>query len=122
MIVSQSAFRTRILWDWIHYAYARPAEWDASLLRMNVLADLSVPRWKPADVEPVEDVTESLLIFLLHCRSMGAQLSELSLVESTWDEPGGLEILRRLLRILDPDWNVILETISSPESRVHTSF
>lgn len=115
VIVSRSAFSTRILWDWIHYAYARPAEWDASLLRMNVLADLSVPRWKPADIEPVEDVTESLLIFLLHCRSMGAQVSELSLVESTWDEPGGLEILRRLLHILDPDWNVILETISSPD-------
>jgi hypothetical protein len=113
VIVSRSAFSTRILWDWIHYAYARPAEWDASLLRMNVLADLSVPRWKPADIESVEDVTESLLIFLLHCRSMGAQVSELSLVESTWDEPGGLEILRRLLHILDPDWNVILETISS---------
>ena len=115
VIVSRSAFSTRILWDWIHYAYARPAEWDASLLRMNVLADLSVPRWKSADVEPVEDVTESLLIFLLHCRSMDAQVSELSLVESTWDEPGGLEILRRLLHILDPDWNVILETISSPD-------
>ncbi|KAF8494155.1 hypothetical protein F5888DRAFT_674518 [Russula emetica] len=117
VIVSRSAFSTRILWDWIHYAYARPAEWDASLLRMNVLADLSVPRWRPADIEPVEDVTESLLIFLLHCRSMGAQVSELSLVESTWDnsEPGGLEILGRLLHILDPDWNVILETISSPD-------
>jgi hypothetical protein len=115
VIVSRSAFSTRILWDWIHYAYARPAEWDASLLRMNVLADLSVPRWKPADIETVEDVTESLLIFLLHCRSMGAQVSELSLVESTWDEPDGLEILRRLLHILDPDWNVILETISSPD-------
>ncbi|KAN0116050.1 hypothetical protein V8E52_006356 [Russula decolorans] len=115
VIVSRSAFSTRILWDWIHYSYARPAEWDASLLRMNVLADLSVPRWKPADIEPVEDVTESLLIFLLHCRSIGAQVSELSLVESTWDEPGGLEILRRLLHMLDPDWNVIQETISSPD-------
>ncbi len=112
MIVSRGAFNTRILWDWIHYAFARPAEWDASLLRTNVLADLSVPRWKPADIEAVEDVTESLLILLLHCRSMGAQVSELSLVESTWDEPGGLEILRRLLRILDPDWNVIIASPS----------
>jgi hypothetical protein len=25
---------------------------------MNVLTDLSVPRWKPADIKPVEDVTE----------------------------------------------------------------
>jgi hypothetical protein len=81
---------------------------------MNVLADLSVPRWKPVDIEPVGDVTENLLIFLLHCKSTGAQVSELSLAESTWDKPGGLEILRRLLHILDPDWNVILETISSP--------
>jgi hypothetical protein len=111
--VSRCTFSTRILWHWIHYAFARPKEWDASLLRMNVLADLSVPRWKPADVEVGEDVTESLLVFLLHCRSMGAQVSELSLVESTWDEPGGLEILRRLLHILDPEWNVILETASS---------
>jgi hypothetical protein len=113
--VSRSAFSTRILWDWIHYSFARPAEWDASLLRMNVLADLSVPRWKPADIDAVEDVTESLLIFLLHCRSMGAQVAELSLLESTWDEPGGLEILRRLLHILDPDWNVILETAASSD-------
>ena len=58
MIISWSAFSTRILWDWIHYAYARPAEWDSSLLRMKVLTDLSVPRWKPADIKPVEDVTE----------------------------------------------------------------
>ena len=113
--VSRCAFSTRILWDWIHYSFARPAEWDASLLRMNVLADLSVPRWKPADVEFGEDVTESLLVFLLHCRSMGAQVSELSLVECTWDESGGLEILRRLLHILDPEWNVILETAFSSD-------
>ncbi len=111
VIISRSTFSTRILWDWIHYAYARPVEWDASLLRMNVLADLSAPSWKPVEVEPVEDVTESLLVFLLHCRSMG--VSELSLVESTWDEPGGLEVLRMLLYILDPDWNVILETNST---------
>ena len=47
-----------------HYACARP---DASLLGMNVLADLSVPRWKQADIEPLEDVMESLMI--LHCRN-----------------------------------------------------
>ena len=53
-----------------------------------------------------------------------AQVSQVdfSLVESTsrWDEPGGegggLKILRRLLRILDPEWNVILETASRLET------
>lgn len=111
VIVSRSAFSTRILWNWIHYAFARPAEADVSHLRKNVLALLSEPRWKSADIDFVEDVTESLLIFLLYCRPMGVQLSELSLVESTWDEPGGLEILRRLLHMLDPDRNAILETV-----------
>lgn len=110
--VSGSAFSTRILWNWIHYAFARPAGEDVFLLRKNVLALLSEPRWKSADIEPVEDVTESLLIFLLYCRPMGLQVSELSLAESTWDESGGLEILQRLLHMLDPDRNTILETVS----------
>ena len=113
VIVSGSAFSTRILWNWIHYAFARPAGEDVFLLRKNVLALLSEPRWKSADIDPVEeDVTESLLIFLLHCRPMGVQVSELSLVESTWDESGGLDVLQRLLRMLDPDRNAILETLS----------
>jgi hypothetical protein len=59
---------------------------------------------------------------LLHCRSMGAHVSEVSLVESTWDEPGGLEILGRLLHILDPDWNVVLEAVSSPDLESTDSF
>ena len=110
--VSGSAFSTRILWNWIHYAFARPAGEDVFLLRKNVLALLSEPRWKSADIEPAEDVTESLLIFLLYCRPMGLQVSELSLAQSTWDESGGLEILQRLLHMLDPDRNTILETVS----------
>ena len=103
VIVSLSAYSIRIPRDWIHYAHARLADWDSSLLRMNVLADLLVPRWKPADIEPMEDVTG-----LLRRRSTDAQVSELSLAESTWDEPGRLEILRQLLHVLDPDWNMIL--------------
>jgi len=112
VVVSGSAFSTRILWNWIHYAFARPAGEDVFFLRKNVLALLSEPRWKSADIDPVEDVTESLLIFLLYCRPMGVQVSELSLAESTWDESGGLEILQRLLHMLDPDRNTILETVS----------
>jgi len=112
VIISRSAFSTRILWNWIHYTFAPPAETDVSLLRKNVLALLSEPRWKSADIDLMEDVTESLLIFLLYCRPMGVQLSELSLVQATWDEPGGLEILQRLLHMLDPDRNAILESVS----------
>ena len=112
VVISGSAFSTRILWNWIHYAFPRPAGEDVFLLRKNVLGLLSEPRWKSADIELVEDVTESLLIFLLCCRPMGVHVSELSLVESTWDESGGLEILQRLLHMLDPDRNTILETVS----------
>ena len=113
VIIGGAAFSTRILWNWIHYAFVRPAQVDVSLLRRNVLALLWEPRWKSADINFVEDVTESLLIFLLNCRSMDVLVSDISLVEPTWDEPGGLEILRRLLVILDPDLNPILEPISS---------
>ncbi|KAI0301529.1 hypothetical protein B0F90DRAFT_1816997 [Multifurca ochricompacta] len=110
--IRRGAFSTRVLWDWIHYSFARPAEMDLSDMRENVLALLTEPRWKSADIDFVEDVTESLLIFLLHGRSRGFVLPELSLGECEWDEPDGLEVLRRLLHILDPDWNAILETES----------
>ena len=112
VIVSRSAFSTRVLCNWIYYAFALPPEVDVSLLRKNVLALLSEPRWKSADIEPVEDATESLLIFLLYCRPMDVQVSELSLVGPTWDQPDGLETLERLIHMLDPDWNAILEVVS----------
>ncbi|KAH9970802.1 hypothetical protein BJV74DRAFT_908586 [Russula compacta] len=113
VVVSRGAFSTRILWKWIHYAFARPAEEDVSQLRTNVLALLSEPRWKSTDINIVEDATESLLIFLLFCKPMGVPVSELSLVRPVWDEPGGLEILQRLLYMVDPDWNVVSEAVSS---------
>ena len=113
VVVSRGAFSTRVLWNWIHYAFARPAEEDVSQLRTNVLALLSEPRWKSTDIDLVEDATESLLIFLLFCKPMGVPVSEVSLVRPIWDEPGGLEILQRLFHIVDPDWNVISEAVSS---------
>ncbi len=112
VVISRSAFSTRVLWNWIHYAFVRPAEADVSLLRENVLALLSEPHWKEFRWRSDLDVTESLLLFLLCCKPMGVQVSELSLVGSTWDEPGGLEILQWLIHMLDPDCNVILETVS----------
>jgi hypothetical protein len=112
VVISRSAFSTRVLWNWIHYAFVRPAVADVSLLRENVLALLSEPHWKEFRWRSDLDVTESLLLFLLYCKPMGVQVSELSLVGSTWDEPGGLEILQRLIHMLDPDCNAILETVS----------
>jgi hypothetical protein len=114
VVISRGAFSTRILWNWIHYAFVRPAEADDSLLRENVLALLSEPHRKEQEFRWRSDldVTESLLLFLLYCKPMGVQVSELSLVGSTWDEPGGLEILQRLIHMLDPDCNAILETVS----------
>jgi hypothetical protein len=111
VIVSQSAFSTRILWNWIHYALARPAEADASLLREDILTLLSEPRGKTTYIGL--GVTESLLLFLLYCERMGVQVSELSLVGSTWDKPEGLEVLQRLIHTLYPDLNAILETVSA---------
>jgi len=63
----------------------------------------------------VEDVTEGLLLFLLYFRPVVVHMFEVSLVKSSWDNPGGLEILQRLLHMLDPDWDVILEATISPD-------
>ena len=57
------------------------------------------------------DVTESLLVFLLHWRSKKVWVSELALPERGWDEPDCLEILQKLLQMLD--WDVVLETGST---------
>jgi len=111
LIVSRSKFSTGTLWRWIHYAFARPAEWDVSDLRMDVERLLSGACWDSA-VGLAEDVTESLLMFLLFCRWLDVQEFEVSLVKSLWDFPQGLHLLQRLLHMLDPDRNVILETVS----------
>jgi len=113
VIVSRSTFSTRTLWGWIHYAFARPAEWDFSDLREDVQALLLANRQKSVNSGFVEDVTEGLLLFLLYFRPVIVHMFEVSLVKSSWDNPGGLEILRRLLHMLDPDLNVILEPTST---------
>jgi len=115
VIVSRNTFSTRSLWNWIHYAFARPAEWDFSDLRKDVQALLLANRRKSVESGFVEDVIEGLLLFLLCFRSVVVHMFEVSLVESSWDNPGGLETLQRLLHMLDPDWNVILEATISPD-------
>jgi len=111
VIFSKSIFSTEILWRWIHYAFTRPPEWDVSDLRKDVETLLLAACWH-SEVGFVEGVTESLLLFLLYCRRLDVQVFEVSFVESSWDNPGGLPILQQLLHMLDPDWSVILEATS----------
>jgi len=106
VIVSQSKFSVEALWRWVHYAFARPSGWDVSDLRKNVSALLLASCRNP-EVGVGEGVTECLLMFILYCRRLDVQVFEVSLVEPLWDKPGGLEVLERLLHMLDPDWNVI---------------
>ena len=108
VMVSRSRFGTGTLWRWIHYAFARPAEWDFVELRKDIQALLLENRRKSINSGFIEDKTESLLLFLLYFRPVVVHMFEVSLVNSSWDNPGGLEILQRLLHMLDPDWNVIL--------------
>jgi len=115
LIVSGSTFSTRSLWNWVHYAFARPAKWDFVDLRKDVEALLLANRRKWVNSGFVEDVTEGLLLFLLYFRPVVVHMFEVSLVKSSWDNPGGLEILKRLLHMLDPDWDVILEATISPD-------
>jgi len=113
VIIDRGEFCTRILWRWIHYGFALPAEADFSDLREDVLALLSKRRRSSADVNPVEDATKALLVFLLHRGSRDDSVLKFALVGCKWDEPDGLEILRLLLRSLDLDQDAILETMSS---------
>jgi len=106
VIVSRSKFSVEALWRWVHYAFARPSGWDVSDLRKNVSALLLAFCQNP-EVGVGEGVTECLLMFILYCRRLDVQVFEVSLVEPLWDKPGGLEVLERLLHMLDPDWNVI---------------
>ncbi|KAH8976772.1 hypothetical protein EDB92DRAFT_1108410 [Lactarius akahatsu] len=112
VIVDRCEFSTRTLWKWIHYASALPSGADYSDLREDVLALLSERRQKSADANPVEDATKALLIFLLRCGSRDDSALKFALVECKWDDPDWLEILRLLLRSLDLDYDVILETTS----------
>jgi len=115
LIVSGNTFSTRSLWNWIHYVSVRPAEWDHFDFGNHVEARLLANRRKSVNSGFMEDVTEGLLSFLLYVRPVVVHGFEVSLVKSSWDNPGGLEILQRLLHMLDPDWNVIFEATISPD-------
>ncbi|KAH9056359.1 hypothetical protein EDB87DRAFT_1637459 [Lactarius vividus] len=115
VIIDRGEFCTQILWKWIHYAFkfAPPATADYSDLRKDVLALLSKHHRGFVDTKSIEDATKALVVFSLLCGSRDDSVFKLALVESKWDEPGGLDVLRSLLRSLDLDRDVILETTLS---------
>jgi hypothetical protein len=113
VIISSGAFNTQVLWTWIHYASTRPTGAEIPGIRMDALARLAQTRPKPVYTDFEEGLTRGLIEFLLNCRSTGVHISEVWLVNPTWDELGGFEMLRRLLHVFDPDLNVILKPICS---------
>jgi F-box-like len=110
VIISGGAFSTRVLWNWInYYAFDLPAGADVSDLTTKALALLAPTRRKPTCLGFEEDLTGGFITFLLHCMSTGVHISEVLLVNTAWDGPGGLELLQRLLHIFYPDLNAILQ-------------
>ena len=110
--VTHGFLSARTLWRWIQYVTAPPGNMRHRELRKHVQALLvrrySSHAFRRATCETdLLDVTESLLVFLLHWRSRKVWVSELALPERGWDEPDCLEILQKLLQMLD--WDVALE-------------
>lgn len=114
--VTRGFLSSRTLWKWIQYVTAPPGNMRHRELRKHVQA-LLVRRHstrasrRGTGEADVLDVTESLLVFLLHWRSRKVWVSELALPERGWDEPDCLEILQKLLQKLD--WDVVLEAGST---------
>ncbi|KAI0265906.1 hypothetical protein BC834DRAFT_157338 [Gloeopeniophorella convolvens] len=119
--VTRGTLRLDTLWGWIHYVFAPPAGMDYADVRKHILALLMEPCggwidagcWRCAEhIGGTQYVTESLLMFLLHWRSQGIWVSELELAGCEWDEPETLELLEKLLRMLEPGWDVIVDAVS----------
>ncbi|KAI9436813.1 hypothetical protein BJY52DRAFT_1217734 [Lactarius psammicola] len=117
--VTRGFLSTRTLWRWIQYATAPPTNMSRRELRKHIQS-LLLRRCSSRAAHTFLrgtceadflDVTESLLVFLLHWRSRKVWVSELALPERGWDEPDCLEILQELLQMLD--WDVVLDTGST---------
>ncbi|KAI0265897.1 hypothetical protein BC834DRAFT_157294 [Gloeopeniophorella convolvens] len=106
--VDKGSFSTRTLWNWIHLVHVPPAGMELSEVRELVLTLLSEMHWKPTEIDFAEDVTGSLLKFLLYWKSRGVVVYDVSLVRADWDEPEGVELLQMLLHMLDPDWDATI--------------
>lgn len=114
--VTRGFLSARTLWRWIQYVTAPPMNMSRRELRKHIQSLLLRRCSSRAFLRGTReadflDVTESLLVFLLHWRSRKVWVSELALPERGWDEPDCLEILQELLQMLD--WDVILDTGST---------
>ena len=111
--VARGFLSARTLWKWIEYVTTPPGNMRHRELRKHVQALLvrqhSSCAFRLGTCEAdLLDVTESLLVFLLHWRSRKVWVSELALPERGWDEADCLETLQKLLQMLD--WDVVLDT------------
>ena len=111
--VARGFLSARTLWKWIEYVTAPPGNIRHRELRKHVQTLLvrqhSSRAFRRGTCEAdLLDVTESLLVFLLHWRSRKVWVSELALPERGWDEADCLETLQKLLQMLD--WDVVLDT------------
>ncbi|KAI0299086.1 hypothetical protein B0F90DRAFT_1926244 [Multifurca ochricompacta] len=128
--VTQGHLCTKTLKSWIQHVLAQSVNMRSDLeIRIHVLSLLmgrqhqrsgvvspSSSPWRSGgardakDNDKTSDVSESLLLFLLHWRSKRVCISELSLPEyerGSKDESDALELFERLLCMLD--WEVVLD-------------
>jgi hypothetical protein len=114
--ITRGFLDARTLGRWIQYVNPPPGNMSHRQLRKHLQSLLvrqhSGRAFRRGTCEAdLLDVTESLLVFLLHWRSRKVWVSELALPERGWNEPDCLEILQKLLQMLD--WDVVLDTGST---------
>lgn len=117
--VTRGTLRTRTLSRWFQYVSAPPENMNCRELRKHVQT-LLMDQWSAGTPRGTTtdslDVTEGLLIFLLHWRSKKICVSELTLPECERDGLDALKLLEKLLRMLD--WEVVLDARNVPRPRV----
>jgi hypothetical protein len=120
--VTRGTLRTRTLRRWISYIFTPPDNMSHRELRkhvkfllMNQQQSDGSSRQGLCNSVDTQDVTESLLIFLLHWRSKKICVSELALPECERDELDAMGLLETLLRMLD--WEVVVEAQTVPQGR-----
>jgi hypothetical protein len=118
--VTRGTLCTDTLRRWISYIFTPPDNMGhrelrkhVKLLLMNQQRSGGSPWQGLCNTVDTQDVTESLLIFLLHWRSKKICVSELALPECERGELDALGLLETLLRMLD--WEVVVEAQTVPQ-------